>query len=116
MTFFVKLEGPQGLPKTDISHCGMVVNVTAQETLMSESRRFLAHAKTMDAVQDPRYFFCDPVGLFHPGILKLSRIKRRPCLAHPQGLVLRNSALFLHCLSSDRKKHKKQRQNKKSLY
>jgi hypothetical protein len=84
MTFFVKLEGPQGLPKTDISNCSMVVDVTAKQTFMPESRRFLAHAKTIDAVQYPRDFLCDPVSLFHTGVLKLSRVKRRPCLTLTQ--------------------------------
>jgi hypothetical protein len=114
VTFFVKLEGPQGLPKTDISDCGMAVNVTTQQALMPERRRLLAHAKTIDAVQDPRDFLCDLVGLFHAGVVKLSRINRCPCLTLAERFVLCNSALLLRGLNSDRKKYKKQRQHKKS--
>ena len=72
----------------------MVVNETAQQTLMPERRRLLAHAKTIDAVQDPGDFLCDLVGLLHAGVVKLSRIKRCPCLTLAEGFVLGTAPCF----------------------
>ena len=51
ITFFVKLGSPQGLPNTNVSHCRMVVNITAQKALVFECRRLLAITIAVYAVR-----------------------------------------------------------------
>lgn len=48
---FVELEGPQGLPETDISPCRVVVHIAAQEALMM--KRLFAKTVAHKTVQDP---------------------------------------------------------------
>jgi hypothetical protein len=87
ITLFVKFEGPQGLPKTNVSHRSMFVDIATEQALVSECRCFLAPAIAINAVQNPGDFPRRPICLFYALIRKERWVQGRPSFTSAQGFV-----------------------------
>jgi hypothetical protein len=93
ISIFIELEGPQGLPETDISPCRVVVHIAAQEALMMK-RLFtstVAHKTVKEPGDLPRSLIC----ALHSCVLKKVRIERCPRFASSQRFVFCNRTFFL---------------------
>jgi hypothetical protein len=80
---FMKFGGPQGLLLTEQSARAMFIDITTQETFVSEGR-FIAGTITKNFVHDLWIFLCR--GICFPGQTdKLERIKHGACFTPPNG-------------------------------
>ncbi len=93
ISFFIELEGPQGLPEADISPCRVVVHIAAQETLVM--KRLFAKTVAHKTVQEPGDLLCNLICALHSCVLKKVRIERLPRFASSQGFVFRNRTFLL---------------------